>query len=95
VGPVSFSGTQFTCFTSTKVPILTQQPRSDAELDHELQDLRAELGKGRARQFTCFTGTTVQILTQLPAGIAEEIDTDDGLAFSNAVHNLLLQVVEA
>jgi methionine salvage enolase-phosphatase E1 len=45
VGPVSFSGTQFTCFTSTKVPILTQQPRSDAELDHELQDLRAELGK--------------------------------------------------
>ena len=42
-------GTQFTCFTGTKVQIL-------------MQLRQAELGK---RQFTCFTGTKVQMMTQL------------------------------
>ncbi len=48
-------GTQFTCFTGTKVQILTQMwggPGARYPLS----------------QFTCFTGTKVQILTQMWGG---------------------------
>jgi hypothetical protein len=48
----SAAGTQFACFTSTKVQILTQR----------LWLLRRRSAAGT--QFTCFTGTKLQILTQ-------------------------------
>jgi hypothetical protein len=47
------SGTQFTCFSSTKVQILTAE-----ELLAQAQRTRRLQGP-----FTCFTGTKVQILT--------------------------------
>jgi hypothetical protein len=47
-------GTQFTCFASTKVQILTSWPTAAAGAASE------EGGS----QFTCFTSTRVQILTQ-------------------------------
>ncbi len=59
------AGAQFTCFTGTKVQILTQKA---------VVALAAGAGIGVARslddylhigtQFTCFTGTKVQILTE-------------------------------
>jgi hypothetical protein len=45
-------GTQFTCFTGTKVQTLT------------LKRQRLALLESLGTQFTCFTGTKVQILTQ-------------------------------
>jgi hypothetical protein len=52
-------GAQFTCFTGTKVQILTQK------LAEEAPTLGA--------QFTCFTGTKVQILTQKAVGAARAV----------------------
>jgi aminopeptidase C len=49
---VERAGTQFTCFTSTKVQILNRDRVG-----------RCWLWAGT--QFACFTGTKVQILTQL------------------------------
>ncbi len=46
-------GTQFTCFTSTKVQILTRQ-----------EALQEKIRVRDCCQFACFTGTQVQILTQ-------------------------------
>jgi hypothetical protein len=48
---VCASGTQFTCFTGTKVQILTAE------------ELRGRQADERQPQFTCFTCTKVQILT--------------------------------
>jgi hypothetical protein len=48
VGYGDLTGTQFTCFTSTKVHILTQ----------------ASAGLTILAQFTCFTSAKVHILTQ-------------------------------
>jgi hypothetical protein len=53
------AGSQFTCFTGTKVQILTQLP-------HTCRRCRASswrLPPATGTQFTCFTGTKVQILT--------------------------------
>ena len=51
--------TQFTCFTSTEVQILTCSVFEDGESGaEEAGDL-----KGFGTQFTCFTSTKVQILT--------------------------------
>ncbi len=52
--------TQFTCFTSTEVQILTGSVFEDGEsgAEEEAGDL-----KGFGTQFTCFTSTKVQILT--------------------------------
>ena len=52
--------TQFTCFTSTEVQILTRSVIEDGEsgAEEEAGDL-----KGFGTQFTCFTSTKVQILT--------------------------------
>ena len=51
------AGTQFSCFTGTKVQVLTQKARpvEPRELAH---------AACTGTQFTCFTGTKVQILTQ-------------------------------
>jgi hypothetical protein len=48
-------GTHFTCFTGTKVQILTQ--KAPARVPHPHRH-------GAAAGRTCFTGTEVQILTQ-------------------------------
>jgi hypothetical protein len=53
------NGTHFTCFTGTKVQILTQK------LEAALTFLPSQIGALTAcTEFTCFTGTKVQILTQ-------------------------------
>ena len=57
-------GTQFTCFTGTKVQILTHKAllargRSQAPLA-----AAPPLPQTPGTRFTCFTGTKVQILTQ-------------------------------
>ena len=54
----SVAGAQFTCFTSTKVQILT--PESCVAGGG--RDARGAGGEGAGTQFTCFTGTKVQIL---------------------------------
>ncbi len=55
-------GTQFTCFTSTKVQILC------AGL--YVQDVLT------GTQFTCFTSTKVQILTHAPQGLAAHLNAE-------------------
>ena len=57
-------GTQFTCFTSTKVQILT------------LEELRARQADARLPQFTCFTGTKVPILTPEEPGRQRAVGCD-------------------
>jgi hypothetical protein len=72
-----YTGTQFTCFTSTKVQILTQKADSkifrtpereklhyDEEEKREAEELEKSVERHSGTQFTCFTGTKVQILTQ-------------------------------
>jgi hypothetical protein len=63
------STTQLTCFTGTKVQILT---RENAERTSILRCLLERSGARKipslvtGTQYTCFTGTKVQILTQIP-----------------------------
>jgi hypothetical protein len=54
--PQEILGTQFTCFTGTKVQILTHAKSTSTDAAHPQEIL--------GTQFTCFTGTKVQILTQ-------------------------------
>ena len=51
------AGTQFTCFTSTKLQILTPGA-DDSQRPRDPRQVRR-----RGTHFTCFTGTKVQILT--------------------------------
>jgi len=63
-------GTQFTCFTGTKVQMLTQ--RTQSSLCYQAGATRQARSSSSLRrcttsagtQLTCFTGTKVQILTQ-------------------------------
>jgi hypothetical protein len=57
------SGAQFTCFTSTKVPVLTSC--GVAHVGNEKQVVL------RGTQFTCFTSTNVQILTPVGSRTSE------------------------
>ena len=57
-------GAQFTCFTSTKVHILTaEELRGSPPPRHRLGISRPRGPAGT--QFTCFTSTKVQVLTHL------------------------------
>ena len=61
-------GTQFTCFTSTKVQTLPQLPMTSVWLIDPASNMLIAVpggAEGPGTQFTCFTGTNVQILTQL------------------------------
>jgi hypothetical protein len=53
------TGTQFSCFTGTKVQILTLRGGLRTR-----GSVAAEAGAGAGAQFTCLTGTIVQILTR-------------------------------
>ncbi len=61
------AGAQFTCFTGTKVQILTLHVYPQSEILYHIQ---VDYKRGRyvagntGMQFTCFTSTKVQILTQ-------------------------------
>ena len=66
-------GTQFTCFTSTQVQILTQKTLLAAQLPSDLDSPQG------LRQFTCFTSTKVQILTPEEAQLPPELDSLQGL----------------
>ena len=61
------TGTQFACFTSKKVQIVTQKTsscRTGYASDNTARTATQELAKLAAgTQFTCFTSTKVQILT--------------------------------
>jgi hypothetical protein len=54
------AGTQFTCFTGTKVQFLTQLEYLSARRQHQRHARAPHTGT----QFTCFTSTKVQILTR-------------------------------
>ena len=64
-GPAMYArhGTQFACFTRTKVQILTQKAVAGPILLRGAQKLSSPIQF--TIQFTCFTGTKVQVLTQL------------------------------
>ncbi len=81
------SGTQFTCFTGTKVQILIQKELTGSS-QRGRQGTRRHCQTGT--QFTCFTGTKVQILTQkaLQSGfstICEAFATDMESSFESGV----------
>jgi hypothetical protein len=57
------AGAQFTCFTSTKVRILTQKLQGLEAVNGRLRAL--EHLRFRCTYFTCFTSTKVQILTHM------------------------------
>jgi hypothetical protein len=73
---------EFTCFTSTKVQILTHlRPRKGAASSCRADAWRA--ARAKVPQFTCFTSTKVQILTQHAARLAklwEEYDKSKAVA---------------
>ena len=58
-------GTHFTCFTGTKLQVLTDTPKSN-EAHSEAKLCLKDRGTPtkQLQQFTCFTGTKVQILTR-------------------------------
>jgi hypothetical protein len=58
---VPLFSTHFTCFTSTKVQILTPKLETPADTCRSLLLLST---RGYYAQFTCFTSRKVQILTQ-------------------------------
>jgi hypothetical protein len=53
-------GTQFTCFTSNTVQILTQKFQPEVRI---FKSGKKDAGAAPGSQFTCFTGTKAQILT--------------------------------
>ena len=63
------TGTQFTCFTSTKVQILTSISMCDSS--HSSAG-RYGAATRAGTQFTCFTGTKVQMLTAALAQLGAE-----------------------
>ena len=75
------AGTQFTCFTGTKVQILTLRKLQNVSEDCRTADKLID-GVNRCTQFTCFPSTKVQIPTPEELCLLKHVGCDAPEALS-------------